>query len=400
MNVNTQQVINVNESENNPIIIECTEKRTEYVEKNQDKGILRQIISIYENYGFLGILKYLIIYTSINIVLTVVILSTLITNNKQYKQLKEYILNNPGSIISPTYAEFWCNIGKKEKGILIPYLIFCVLSLIYSIILVLIEKEKIHIKIGVNLGYTFMVIINLLFFAIIVISPLAILYLIFCSYFVVHKTPFDFSYYNQYGSHFWIKSNWSEKRYILIIHNVILIFVISISFTLLTFKQSLYFYFLSTYFYNEDNVINANEKIKSKKIWINNKYYNCKIKMKNLFLLPESNKYNFYQLSDLEMPKINENYIGKCLTFKEIFIEEEKKEFIYINLEHLSIKDQIPFIINGYSYNNKLFIITLIVLIFSIFPLKFNITNEIAYTDYFSEDAEDDLDILNGIKIV
>ena len=179
---NTQQVINVNESENNPIIIECTEKRTEYIEKDQDKGILRQIISIYENYGFLGILKYLIIYTSINIVITVVILSTLITNNKQYKQLKEYILNNPGSIISPTYAEFWCNIGKKEKGILISYLIFCVLSLIYSIILVLIEKEKIHIKIGVNLGYTFMIIINLLFFAIIVISPLAILYLILNSF--------------------------------------------------------------------------------------------------------------------------------------------------------------------------------------------------------------------------
>jgi len=122
--------------------------------------------------------------------------------------------------------------------------------------------------------------------------------------------------------------------------------------------------------------------------------------MKNLFLLQESNKYNFYQLSDLEMPKINENYIGKCLTFKEIFIEEEKKEFIYINLEHLSIKDQIPFIINGYSYNNKFFIITLIVLIFSIFPLKFNITNEIVYTYYLSEEAADDLDILNGIKIV
>jgi len=152
----------------------------------------------------LGILKYLIIYTSINIILIVIILSTLITNNKQYKQLKEYILNNPGLIISPTYAEFWCNIGKKEKGIIIPYLIFCVFSLIYSIILVLIEKEKIHIKIGVDLGYTFMIIINLLFFAIIVICPLAILYLIFCSFFVVHKTLFDFSYYNQYTSKNWM----------------------------------------------------------------------------------------------------------------------------------------------------------------------------------------------------
>ena len=34
MKANTHQNINVNESENNPIIIECTEKRTEYVEKN------------------------------------------------------------------------------------------------------------------------------------------------------------------------------------------------------------------------------------------------------------------------------------------------------------------------------------------------------------------------------
>ena len=80
---------------------------------------MKKILNIYENFGFLGILKYLIIYTCINIIVTVVVLSILITNNKQYKKYKEYILNNPKSIVSETYTEFWCNFGKIEIGIFV-----------------------------------------------------------------------------------------------------------------------------------------------------------------------------------------------------------------------------------------------------------------------------------------
>ena len=392
MKVYVQPKIDVNETENNPLIIECKEERTEYVEKKQDKGILKTILNIYENFGFLGILKYLIIYTCINIIVTVVVLSILITNNKQYKKYKEYILNNPKSIVSETYTEFWCNFGKIEIGILIPYLICCVFSVIYYFILILIEKEKIIFEIGVDLRYSFIIIINLFFFAIIVISPLVILFLIISSFFVVHLTPYDFLY----NSTNFMK-NWQNEKYIFIIHNVILIIIFSISFTLLTFNQSLYHYFLTNYFNNDENKINANQKIKSKKIWINNKYYNFKIKIKNLFLLQKNNKSNFYQLSDLEMPKINKNYIGKCLTFKEILFEEKQKNFMYINLDHISIKDQIPFTINGYSNNNKLFIITLIVLILSIFPFKLHIENENAYKYYLSAEA-DELGILDQVK--
>ena len=49
-------------------------------------------------------------------------------DNKNYNQIKENIGNNINSIYE-TYAEMWYNIGKSEKGILIPYIIFsnCVL---------------------------------------------------------------------------------------------------------------------------------------------------------------------------------------------------------------------------------------------------------------------------------
>ena len=99
-------------------------------------------------FGILNSLKYIIIYISINILFTIIELSTLITNDQNYKkikdQIKEDILNKKDLIISEIYIEFWFNIGKSEKGNLIPYIVFIIIFLIYIIIILLIFKKKIH----------------------------------------------------------------------------------------------------------------------------------------------------------------------------------------------------------------------------------------------------------------
>ena len=65
-----------------------------------------------------------------------------------------------------------------------------------------------------------------------------------------------------------------------------------------------YYYFLILYINNDDkeqNLKDTNEKIKSKKIWINNKHFNIKIKPNNLFLIEtnfEINRPYFYHFAD------------------------------------------------------------------------------------------------------
>ena len=90
-----------------------------------------------------------------------------------------------------TYIEFWLNIGKFEKGILIPYIIFIIIFLIYIIIMLLIFKNKIHFEISVGLRYYIIMIIIYLFLVLLVIFPLFLLYLIISSFFVVFKSPYN-----------------------------------------------------------------------------------------------------------------------------------------------------------------------------------------------------------------
>ena len=175
----------------------------------------------------------------------------------------------------------------------------------------------------------------------------------------------------------------AKSKGVAIFHNIIL----NIHFYLSWFLFYVYYYFLILYINNDDkeqNLNDTNEKIKSIKIWINNKHFNIKIKLNNLFLLEtnfEINRPYFYQFADLEKTIIHNEIIieQKCLKFKEIFIEDFTNEFIYINLQHISIEDQFPYANDGYKYNSFLFFISLIVLISSIFPFKLHITNEVLY---------------------
>ena len=366
MNENIQQNKIENEQENNPIIVKCEEQPIGLVLKYENKYLTEKRRN---KWGFLNSSKYIIIFTSINIAFTIIELATLITNSKNYNQIKENILNKPNSIISETYVEMWYNIGKSEKGILIPYIIFSIIFLIYIILMLLIFKKKIHFKIGVGLRYYILLIINLIFLALLIIFPLYILYLLIYSFFVVLRPPYNF--------------NNKKDKGVAIFHNIILI----IHFNLSWFLFYVYYYFLKLFIDNDDKAQNPYyiyEKIKSKKIWINNLHFNIKVKPYDLFLLEtefESDKPNFYQFADLKKPEIHNRYLvrQKCLKFKEIFIEDFSNEYIYINLQHISIEDQFPFTNDGYFYYSFLFYISLIVLISSIFPFKLHMTNEKSY---------------------
>ena len=77
MQENNQQNKNVNETENNPIIIKYEERPIGYVIRNENIEMSERRRN---KFGILTSLKNIIIYTSINIIFTIIELSTLITN--------------------------------------------------------------------------------------------------------------------------------------------------------------------------------------------------------------------------------------------------------------------------------------------------------------------------------
>ena len=399
-----QSEININDQDQSPQILKCDEKKTEYIFNPQLRTYATYYNRLYEK-GMYGTIKYLLISIIIHIILIIISLSTLIQNDNNYKRLKEFISLNPETLISLTYTSFWCDIGKYELGILLSYFIYVILVLIYEIIFFLIHKNKIHLEIGTGILYKTIIIINFFIFTIFTTFNILILLLIIYSIIVVARSPYDFISIQiiKYPDDSTISKTsknpkleeW-KKRTVPIIHIVILFILLFQYYSFIFLARFFLYYYLELNFddYDDNNHIkNNNQKIKTKKIWINNNYFNVKIKPNNLYLLEseeENNREgykNFYQITGIEKPKLNVKYSNLCLKFKEILIDNfNRNEYLFINLSHISIDDQMsisdwsyPFFNKGYNILTIIENFNFIIFLFSIIFFRLNITNEDDY---------------------
>ena len=399
-----QSEININDQDQSPQILKCDEKKTEYIFNPQLRTYATYYNRLYEK-GMYGTIKYLLISIIIHIILIIISLSTLIQNDNNYKKFKEFISLNPETLISLTYTSFWCDIGKYELGILLSYFIYVILVLIYEIIFFLIHKNKIHLEIGTGILYKTIIIINFFIFTIFTTFNILILLLIIYSIIVVARSPYDFISIQiiKYPDDSTISKTsknpkleeW-KKRTVPIIHIVILFILLFQYYSFIFLARFFLYYYLELNFddYDDNNHIkNNNQKIKTKKIWINNNYFNVKIKPNNLYLLEseeENNREgykNFYQITGIEKPKLNVKYSNLCLKFKEILIDNfNRNEYLFINLSHISIDDQMsisdwsyPFFNKGYNILTIIENFNFIIFLFSIIFFRLNITNEDDY---------------------
>ena len=106
--------------------------------------------------GIIGQKIYLIIIGGIDLLYTIVSLSTLIGKNANYLLYSTNIcasstlsdaLSTYSSLLglstsnTDSFTDFWCNIGNFENGVLISYLIFIIIYLAFEIFSLLIHKN-------------------------------------------------------------------------------------------------------------------------------------------------------------------------------------------------------------------------------------------------------------------
>ena len=319
----TQRGRETKENQSNLHIIKCQEQKSEWVSSNEIMNAIR-----ISNFGLIDIKS--VVINVIEIIIAIASFLTKIKNNKTYKYIKEFLITNPDTIISPTYADFWMNIGKNEDQILIPYLVFIVLLLFLNLFFYLKNSNKIHLEINQGVFYYLLLIITLLFMTIQYFLGFCVLYLFVSSLLVAIKTPFDFFVYKDMFSE--IKDKWKKNRIVPFIHVALnfLEFILNIIMFYL-FQKNLNSYFEMNF--------EEKEKIKTGKLLINDLNLDIKIKSKNLYLLhSDENRENFYEIAKMETHFLvnknlsnqnNKNQLVKCLAFKKALIKDYINCYIY-----------------------------------------------------------------------
>ena len=370
----TQRGRETKENQSNLHIIKCQEQKSEWVSSNEIMNAIR-----ISNFGLIDIKS--VVINVIEIIIAIASFLTKIKNNKTYKYIKEFLITNPDTIISPTYADFWMNIGKNEDQILIPYLVFIVLLLFLNLFFYLKNSNKIHLEINQGVFYYLLLIITLLFMTIQYFLGFCVLYLFVSSLLVAIKTPFDFFVYKDMLSE--IKDEWKKNRIVPFIHVALnfLEFILNIIMFYL-FQKNLNSYFEMNF--------EEKEKIKTGKLLINDLNLDIKIKSKNLYLLhSDENRENFYEIAKMETHFLvnknlsnqnNKNQLVKCLAFKKALIKDYINCYIYMNLEYRAIRDQLPLVNEGYSFLTNIYICSISILfILLISSSKLHVANEALY---------------------
>lgn len=400
---------------NNPIVLRCIEKKIEYQLPNIQ--VMEKILNQYNKYhqiGLIGNIKRLLFFVGVNICCTIIALSTLIANHKEYIELKEFLNTHIESTwySLENYNTFWCNIGIYENRILFSYLAFIILLLLFNIITFLIHRNTINIKIGTGIKYNIIIIMTFLLHIIFFALVPFIFYLFVYSIIVVSFTPLDFEFYKIIYKLYNLDydkillnipeyQNWKKKRAVPIVNDVFLGCLLYTLFQILYYINICIIYYLSLNFndYNKKNkIINKNKRIKTKKICLNNHHLILNIKSEILFLFEskeeneQNEQTNFYNISGIE-PFQSEN---KCLKFMKILIDNNisNNEYIYINLDNKSIENQLsladweyPDLNMGNNYLKYAFILNFIIILLSACFLKLHITNEASY-DYLLDNYE------------
>ena len=370
----TQRGRETKENQSNLHIIKCQEQKSERIYSNEQMNEMMK-----SNFYLIDIKS--VVINVIEIIIAIASFLTRIKNNKTYKYIKEFLITNPDTIISPTYADFWMNIGKNEDQFLIPNLVFIVLLLFLNLFFYLKNINKIHIEINQGVFYYFLLIITLLFMTIKYFLLFCIIYLSVYSALVAIKTPYDFFVYKNMFSE--IKDEWKKNRTVPFIHfalNILLFILNPIIFYL--FQKNLNSYFEMNF--------EEKEKKNTGKLLVNDLNLDIKIKSKNLYLLhSDENRENFYEIAKMEthflvnknLSNQNDKYqFVKCLAFKKTLIKDYINGYIYMNLEYQSIRDQLPLVNEGYSKLKNIYILTISILfILLILCSKLHVTNEKSY---------------------
>ena len=303
--------------------VQCTKKNLEDVLKDKSASVIKFRNKEYWCFKSMASQKlFYLVIGIINFILVVLAVSTLIKNNKYYKNFKKELLfysgNNPVS-----FTKFWCEIGQAEDGVLISYLIMLILYIGFEIFTYLIHKGVITLKLE---GLLYHIIVGLdCFFLVIfyIYIPLAI-YLFIYSIIVIAVSPYSVNADDSSREKTYNEEQWEKHRALPAINSVIIFIIYIFTHIQLSIKNEIMLY-LSRRFWEEENIIK--EEVKKKTIYKKDKNFSIKVKANQILYLKD---------------KVVERAVNTFTRFKQVRINENNN-FFYIRLDNKGINDILSF---------------------------------------------------------
>jgi len=188
-----------------------------------------------------------------------------------------------------------------------------------------------------------------------------------------------------------IENHFDEEKVINLCYISILFIILILNFFLDLLDNSIYYLSLD---YNDINHnIEKEEKIKTTKILINERYYNVKVKNKKIYLSLCIKQINFNKLNNILFYVLKKKII--YVPFKEVIIEGVTDDFVYMRIANKAIDDQLsitdwefPQYNDCYKYLNSLVIYLFIFLSLSFAFFKLHLSKDNNYKillNYISE---------------
>lgn len=378
-------------------VILCTEKNIDSILEGKENENLKKEL---ENYKFkefntkriISRILYQIIFSSIAIVFTICILIFAFSNDKHYKNYRDYIveleedylINFPtiNSIIT-SYTQFWCDLGNVEISVLVSFLVITIIFLGFQILTFLVQKQIIKLNYKSGLFFNIIIIANQLFTFFYDFNSIFIIYLIIYCIVILSKSPNFISETSTISENAIFKElnkQWNDHKMIHITNIIIDLILLYLSNKIDNVRYQNIDYLNMNYDETEDkeNKDNIGLNLKRTNVLINNNRYNVIIKLNEILYLKTVG-------------------FGFLYKFKKIFIEGITNDFIYVKLGHNSITDQISHAEWDYPKLNEFFLIlndnyayTGIIVIFSIFMFKVNLNNELNYQLYIKDTMNKD----------
>ena len=329
--------------------------------------------------GLIGNIIFLIVISGCIFIFIIVNFSTLIKNDKYYRDYREFLLQLESFEIAynlPTFAKFWCDFGGVEVDVVVSFFIFIILFLVFEIMSLLLHKNILKfLDITQGKFKTIVILINLVFYILFLIYSPLFFYLLVYSIIVTACSPLQPKMQsNQDGVFgFDLKNNpfetlWKDNKATPIVNcvSIFILFILSIQLTKI--KNSIIRYINEEY-ENDDK----KEREKDTILVMNDGEYKAKIKVNNNIYIKDIN---------------NEENIYKS---KKIFIEGITNDYIYVKLGNNCITEQIsvgewdyPIINETFNQLSAFAKQIYIILILSVPLFKLHVADEKNFAIYIS----------------
>ena len=317
---------------------------------------------------------FLIVMSVFTIAFSLAAKFTAFSTLDEYKYLKTIVSleiereerNNIAYSDNFRFNKFWYEFESFEDKIIIADMTCCGLLLTFLIIELIIYNTNLNKETKSGPLRGILILLNFLFYLCFYILFTFLIYAIIYSFLVIIMNPSYFSTASTYSQQ---ESEWADKKYIRgFIHHGIL-WVLMIFTCILTSTDRTLFFLLEMYNEDDDNNVENNmDKIKSKTISLGNQDINIQIKLNKCIYLKE------YQA------------VIKKFEFRQILLENVRKDFLYINMENSGIDNMLS--IADWRYPNmdpivdmlkplaKLIFISMII---AFIPTLFHIKDQPAY---------------------